>query len=177
MNGCLLQLHSEYKRRTENADMLERHIIEARLKGGAADERVEAHILDEFGESYHQLGLPPGIYRNILKHLHKLLYINNCVIVCLCVFLVKSSFVWCVDNTLLRSHNLIYPQVYRPVRVPLAKAPHGKTTPECDLQTIELKGNCKKMNGSKDADSKKDFFVFLNLLNQNNHNIFVRKCS
>ncbi|XP_062841946.1 deleted in lung and esophageal cancer protein 1 isoform X2 [Trichomycterus rosablanca] len=104
----LQQVHSEYKRRIENANMLERHIIQARMKASAADERAQAHILEEFGESYHQLGLPP----------------------------VKSAFMWCVDNGLLRSHNLICPQVYRPEQIPLTKAPQGKSMPGFAQPTV-----------------------------------------
>ncbi|KAI4901416.1 hypothetical protein NFI96_018546 [Prochilodus magdalenae] len=55
-----LQVHSEYSRRIKDADMLEKHIIQARLQASAREKRAQAEILDEVGEAYHQLGLPPG---------------------------------------------------------------------------------------------------------------------
>uniref|UniRef100_A0A671SG08 DLEC1 cilia and flagella associated protein n=1 Tax=Sinocyclocheilus anshuiensis TaxID=1608454 RepID=A0A671SG08_9TELE len=91
-----LQQHSEYNRRIQNADMLETHIIQARLQA-AAEEHDHCRIMEEVGEAYYQLGLPP----------------------------VKSAFKWCVDSELLRSNNLICPLDYTTVHTPVVKTPKG----------------------------------------------------
>ncbi|XP_066498604.1 deleted in lung and esophageal cancer protein 1 isoform X3 [Hoplias malabaricus] len=95
----LNQVRLEYSKRMKDAEMLEKHIIQARLQASATEERAQANILEEVGEAYHQLGLPP----------------------------VKSTFMWCVDNQLLKSNNLICPLDYRTEQVPLIKAPKGKS--------------------------------------------------
>ncbi|XP_017573141.2 deleted in lung and esophageal cancer protein 1 isoform X1 [Pygocentrus nattereri] len=113
----LQQVHLEYSRRMRDADMLEKHIIQARLQASATEERAQAEILDEVGEAYHQLGLPP----------------------------VKSTFIWCLDNELLKSNNLICPQDYRTEQVPLIKAPRGKSTPGFAQPTVSYsKRVCKE---------------------------------
>ncbi|RXN09899.1 deleted in lung and esophageal cancer 1-like protein [Labeo rohita] len=56
----LQQAHSEYNRRIQNADVLETHIIQARLQAAAKEEHDHNRIMDEVGQAYHQLGLPPG---------------------------------------------------------------------------------------------------------------------
>ncbi|XP_026793913.3 deleted in lung and esophageal cancer protein 1 isoform X1 [Pangasianodon hypophthalmus] len=96
---ALQQVHLEYNRRIQDADMLEKHIIQARLKARDTEEHVQSQLMEEVGESYHQLGLPP----------------------------VRSTFMWCVDNRLLKSHNLICPQDYIIEQVPFVKAPQGKS--------------------------------------------------
>lgn len=53
-------MHSEYNRRIQNADMLETHIIQARLQAAAKEELDHNRIMEEVGEAYRQLGLPPG---------------------------------------------------------------------------------------------------------------------
>ncbi len=53
-------MHSEYNRRIQNADMLETHIIQARLQAAAKEEHDHNRIMEEVGEAYRQLGLPPG---------------------------------------------------------------------------------------------------------------------
>jgi len=40
--------------------MLETHIIQARLQAAAKEEHNHNKIMEEVGETYHQLGLPPG---------------------------------------------------------------------------------------------------------------------
>uniref|UniRef100_A0A673MAK0 DLEC1 cilia and flagella associated protein n=1 Tax=Sinocyclocheilus rhinocerous TaxID=307959 RepID=A0A673MAK0_9TELE len=92
-----LQQHSEYNRRIQNADMLETHIIQARLQAAAKEEHDHSRIIEEVGEAYYQLGLPP----------------------------VKSAFKWCVDSELLRSNNLICPLDYTTVHTPVVKTPKG----------------------------------------------------
>ncbi|ROK23379.1 Deleted in lung and esophageal cancer protein 1 [Anabarilius grahami] len=57
---ALQQVHSEYNRRIQNADMLESHIIQGRLQAAAKEEHDHNKIMEEVGEAYHQLGLPPG---------------------------------------------------------------------------------------------------------------------
>ncbi|XP_056306524.1 deleted in lung and esophageal cancer protein 1 [Danio aesculapii] len=97
----LQQVHSEYNRRIQNADMLETHIIQARLQAAAKEEHDRNKILEEVGEAYQQLGLPP----------------------------VKSAFKWCVDSGLLRSNNLICPLDYTTVHTPVVKSPKARSTP------------------------------------------------
>ncbi|XP_051737688.1 deleted in lung and esophageal cancer protein 1 isoform X2 [Ctenopharyngodon idella] len=104
----LQQVHSEYNRRIQNADMLETHIIQGRLQAAAKEEHDHNKIMEEVGEAYHQLGLPP----------------------------VKSAFKWCVDSELLRSNNLICPLDYTTVHTPIVKIPKGKFTPGFAQPTI-----------------------------------------
>ncbi|XP_073686554.1 deleted in lung and esophageal cancer protein 1 [Garra rufa] len=104
----LQQVHSEYNRRIQNADMLETHIIQARLQAAAKEEHDHNRIMEEVGEAYRQLGLPP----------------------------VKSAFKWCVDSELLRSNNLICPLDYTTVHTPVVKSPKGKVTPGFAQPTV-----------------------------------------
>ncbi|XP_026105876.1 deleted in lung and esophageal cancer protein 1-like isoform X2 [Carassius auratus] len=97
----LQQVHSEYNRRIQNADVLETHIIQARAQAAAKEEHDHSRIMEEVGEAYYQLGLPP----------------------------VKSSFKWCVDSELLRSNNLICPLDYTTLHTPVVKTPKGTYTP------------------------------------------------
>lgn len=55
-----MQVNLEYSRRIEDADMLEEHIIQARLKASVTEEHVQSQLMVDVAESYHQLGLPPG---------------------------------------------------------------------------------------------------------------------
>ncbi|XP_053467700.1 deleted in lung and esophageal cancer protein 1 [Ictalurus furcatus] len=105
---ALQQVHLEYNRRIQDADMLEKHIIQARLKASVKEEHVQSQLMEEVGESYHQLGLPP----------------------------VRSTFMWCVDNRLLKSHNLICPQDYITHQVPFVNAPQGKSVPGFAQPTV-----------------------------------------
>ncbi|XP_060755864.1 deleted in lung and esophageal cancer protein 1 [Neoarius graeffei] len=105
---ALQQVNLEYSRRIEDADMLEEHIIQARLKASVTEEHVQSQLMVDVAESYHQLGLPP----------------------------VKSAFTWCVDNRLLKSHNLICPQDYITEQVPFVKAPQGKSVPGFAQPTV-----------------------------------------
>ncbi|XP_036377314.1 deleted in lung and esophageal cancer protein 1 [Megalops cyprinoides] len=104
----LQQIHLEYNRRMNEADMLEKHILKARLQASAKEERVYNNIVEEVGDAYHQLGLPP----------------------------VKSTFKWCVDNSLLKSNNLICPEDYITEEAPLIKPPRGKLTPGFAKTTV-----------------------------------------
>ncbi|KAG5851028.1 hypothetical protein ANANG_G00088660 [Anguilla anguilla] len=104
----LQQARLEYNRRISEADMLEKHILQARLQATAKEELVHNKIVEEVGEVYHQLGLPP----------------------------VKSTFKWCVDNTLLKSNNLICPEDYITEQTPPIKVTRGKSPPGFANPTI-----------------------------------------
>ncbi|XP_075308844.1 deleted in lung and esophageal cancer protein 1 [Odontesthes bonariensis] len=80
----LQQTHSEYEQRIKEADMLESHIIQARAQAAAK----ESQNLDRMMESLEDV---PD-HRGLLT--------------------VKSAFSWCVDEDLLKRHNLISPQDY-----------------------------------------------------------------
>lgn len=43
-----------------DADMLENHIIQARVQATATESQARVRVVEEVGEAYHQLGLPPG---------------------------------------------------------------------------------------------------------------------
>ncbi|XP_051538782.1 deleted in lung and esophageal cancer protein 1-like [Myxocyprinus asiaticus] len=104
----LQQVNSEYNRQIQNADMLETHIIQARLQAAAKEEHDHIKMMEEVGEAYYQLGLPP----------------------------VKSAFKWCVDSELLKSNNLICPLDYTTERTPVIKRPKGKFTPGFAQSTV-----------------------------------------
>nr|XP_015209756.1 PREDICTED: LOW QUALITY PROTEIN: deleted in lung and esophageal cancer protein 1 [Lepisosteus oculatus] len=97
----LQKVHAEYNRRLAEADMLEKHIIQSRARATAAEERALSRTVEEAGDLYYSLGLPP----------------------------VKSTFRWCVDNSLLKQHNLICPEDYITEQRLMTKAPRGKSTP------------------------------------------------
>ncbi|XP_076146708.1 deleted in lung and esophageal cancer protein 1 isoform X1 [Alosa pseudoharengus] len=96
----LQKVHAEYTKRMKDVNMLESHIIQARIQATAIEERTRGQIVEEVGEAYNQLGLPP----------------------------VKSAFMRCVDNRLLKSHNLLCPEDYIIEQPALVKAPQGKAT-------------------------------------------------
>uniref|UniRef100_A0A8B9RPH8 Deleted in lung and esophageal cancer protein 1 Ig-like domain-containing protein n=1 Tax=Astyanax mexicanus TaxID=7994 RepID=A0A8B9RPH8_ASTMX len=105
----LQQVHLEYSRRMRDAEMLEKHISQARRQASDKEEQAQASILEEVGEAYHQLSLP----------------------------LVKPAFLWCVDNDLLKRNHLICPQDCITEQVPLIKAPKGKpSTPGFAQPTV-----------------------------------------
>ncbi|XP_062335007.1 deleted in lung and esophageal cancer protein 1 isoform X2 [Osmerus eperlanus] len=96
----LQQVHSEHRKRMRDADMLENHIIQARVQATATESQVHDTVVEEMGVAYHHLGLPA----------------------------VKSTFMWCVNNGVLASNNLICPQDYIVEQAPLGKAPRAKST-------------------------------------------------
>ncbi|XP_030622999.1 deleted in lung and esophageal cancer protein 1 [Chanos chanos] len=114
---ALKQVHSEYGRRMRDADMLENHIIQARLQAAATEDHARSRLLEEVGETYHHLALPP----------------------------VTSAFLWCVDNRLLKRHNLICPQDYMTETVPHVNTPKGKTTPGFAQPTVSYNKHVCKM--------------------------------
>ncbi|XP_071270154.1 deleted in lung and esophageal cancer protein 1 [Salvelinus alpinus] len=97
----LQQVHSEYSRRMRDADMLENHIIQARVQATATESSAHTKVVEEVGEAYQQLGLPP----------------------------VRWTFMWCIDNGLLKSNNLICPEDYITGLTPLIKAPRAMPPP------------------------------------------------
>ncbi|TFK04449.1 gamma-tubulin complex component 2 [Platysternon megacephalum] len=107
----LQKIHTEYNHRLTEVDMVEKHIIQARARATAAEERALNMLKVDVGEDFHNIGLPP----------------------------VKSSFRWCVDNDLLKKHNLICPEDYITDRIPITKAPKGKKEPDYIKETFSFK--------------------------------------
>ncbi|KAJ3611637.1 hypothetical protein NHX12_021652 [Muraenolepis orangiensis] len=117
----LEQIHSKNAECTKQADMLEKHITQARVRVAATEAQTRARLLEEMGEAYDQLGLPPA----------------------------RSTFQWCVDSDLLKRNNLIGPQDYRPdsraeresyaARSAARDQTGGKPRDgsECSLQTLD----------------------------------------
>ncbi|XP_077158787.1 deleted in lung and esophageal cancer protein 1 isoform X2 [Paroedura picta] len=97
----LQKVHVEYKDRLTEAEMLERHIIQARARATAEEERVLNRYKADVPEAYQDIGLPP----------------------------VKSSFRWFVDDELLKKHNLICPGDYITDPVPITHAPKEVSEP------------------------------------------------
>ncbi|XP_054847469.1 deleted in lung and esophageal cancer protein 1 [Eublepharis macularius] len=97
----LQKVHTEYKDRMMEAEMLERHIIQARARATAEEERVLALNKMSVPEAYQNIGLPP----------------------------VQSSFERCVDDELLKKHNLIGPGDYITDPIPITQAPKDKSEP------------------------------------------------
>ena len=61
MRFCFLpKVHSEHRKRMRDADMLENHIIQARVQATATESQVHDTVVEEMGVSYHHLGLPAG---------------------------------------------------------------------------------------------------------------------
>ncbi|KAM4705192.1 deleted in lung and esophageal cancer protein 1 [Rhinophrynus dorsalis] len=106
----LQQIRTEYDRRTAEADMVERHIIQARARATAQEERILNGLKNETGELPPNLGLPP----------------------------VESQFRWCVDNDVLRKHKLICPEDYITDEQPITKAPKGKSEPSFFKETFSF---------------------------------------
>ncbi|XP_045066363.1 deleted in lung and esophageal cancer protein 1 isoform X2 [Coregonus clupeaformis] len=104
----LQQVHSEYSRRMRDADMLENHIIQARVQATATESRAHTKVVEEVGEAYQQLGLPP----------------------------VRWTFMWCVDNGLLKRNNLICPEDYITGLTPPLKAPRAMSPPGFAKPTV-----------------------------------------
>nr|DBA25051.1 TPA: hypothetical protein GDO54_012624 [Pyxicephalus adspersus] len=106
----LQQIHAEYDRRMAEYDMVERHIIQARARATAEEERMLNCLKNEADNMYQNLGLPP----------------------------VESCFRWCVDNDLLRKHNLIAPEDYITDVHPHSKAPKGFPEPSYSKETYSF---------------------------------------
>lgn len=88
----LQKVHTEWRRRMDEAAMLERHIMQAQARSMSADER-ELNKASMSCDNYSQLGLPP----------------------------VRAHFRSCIDSKLLQQYNLLTPSDYivqEPLPVP-----------------------------------------------------------
>uniref|UniRef100_A0A3Q3MZ39 DLEC1 cilia and flagella associated protein n=1 Tax=Labrus bergylta TaxID=56723 RepID=A0A3Q3MZ39_9LABR len=96
----LQQAHTEYSLYIKEADTLESHIIEARVRAAAAESQACERMKEEMGELNDHQSL-----------------------------LTESAFSWCVDNDLLKMNNLISPKDYLTKEKPHVKAPSTKSDP------------------------------------------------
>nr|XP_028605453.1 deleted in lung and esophageal cancer protein 1 isoform X1 [Podarcis muralis] len=97
----LQKVHKEYNGRLTEADMLERHIIQARARAAAEEERIVNLCQMEVPENYSHIKMPP----------------------------VRSTFRWCVDSKLLKDHNLICPEDYIMDPEIISRAPKDSSEP------------------------------------------------
>ncbi|OCT75446.1 deleted in lung and esophageal cancer protein 1 [Xenopus laevis] len=110
----LQQIRSEYEQRLAEADMVEKHIIQARAQATAQEERVLSALKHEVGAT--SLGLPP----------------------------VDSHFRWCVDNEVLRKLKLICPDDYITDPQPITKAPRDSSVPSFCKETYSFNQHISK---------------------------------
>ncbi|XP_073437582.1 deleted in lung and esophageal cancer protein 1 isoform X2 [Dendrobates tinctorius] len=103
-------LRTEYDSRMAECDKVERHIIQARARATAEEERMLNSLRNEAGDSFQILGLPP----------------------------VESYFRWCIDNDLLKKHNLICPDNYITDTQAITKAPRGLSEPSLYKETFSF---------------------------------------
>lgn len=95
----MLKAHEEHKKRLQECDMLEKHIIQARARATSADERALSQAANNTSTAkYLQLGLPH----------------------------VSSNFRWCLDEETLKKHDLIVPSDFYPKSKPLVDGPKGE---------------------------------------------------
>ncbi|XP_007943944.1 deleted in lung and esophageal cancer protein 1 [Orycteropus afer afer] len=104
----LQQIRELYKQRLDEVEMLERHIIQARARAMAEEERTMHEAEAQTLEAVSVIKLPP----------------------------VKSIFRWCVDSELLQKHHLICPEDYYSDTVPFCSAPKGNFLPGCQRLTF-----------------------------------------
>ncbi|XP_034257522.1 deleted in lung and esophageal cancer protein 1 isoform X2 [Pantherophis guttatus] len=97
----LRKLREEYNHRQMEAQMLEKHIIQARARAMAEEERILSLYQLEIPETYRRAAMPS----------------------------VKSTFRWCVDGALLKKHHLICPDDYITDPVLLTHAPKDFSEP------------------------------------------------
>ncbi|XP_078286073.1 deleted in lung and esophageal cancer protein 1 isoform X7 [Rhinoraja longicauda] len=109
----LQEIHEEYDRRVAEADTIEKHIIQARARAAAAEEKALNKSRETSGGGLDTLGLPS----------------------------VKSVFMCCIDNELLKKHNLIVPEDYLTEKPPITKAsePAAKPMTHCPEPTMSYK--------------------------------------
>ncbi|XP_077347356.1 deleted in lung and esophageal cancer protein 1 [Lithobates pipiens] len=112
----LQQVRAEYDRRMEECNIVERHIIQARARAAAEEERMLHCLKSEAEDTYQTLGLPP----------------------------VESYFRWCVDNNLLKKHKLISPEDYITDVLPNSKAPKGFSNPSFYKETVSFHQHVSK---------------------------------
>ncbi|GAB0185022.1 deleted in lung and esophageal cancer protein 1 [Grus japonensis] len=116
----LQKLLNEYKCRLTEADIVEENIIQAQDQAKAEEERAVNMLKADAGEDFHKMGLPP----------------------------VASSFRWIVDNELLRKNHLTCPDDYITDKLPVTRAPKGKSEPGYIKETFSFKQNVS--SGSRD---------------------------
>lgn len=90
--GFITQIRADYNKSIKEADMLENHIIQAKIRAEAAEKEAYERIKEETGNTSDDRGQ--------------------------FAFLVKSAFSWCVDSSLLKEHNLVSPADYLPAETP-----------------------------------------------------------
>ncbi|XP_009941410.2 deleted in lung and esophageal cancer protein 1 [Opisthocomus hoazin] len=116
----LQKLLAEYKHRLTEADVVEENIIQAQDRAKAEEERALNELKADVGEDFHKLELPP----------------------------VASSFRWIVDNELLRKNHLTCPDDYITDKLPVTRAPKGKSGPGYLKETFSFKQHVS--SGSRD---------------------------
>ncbi|XP_054672040.1 deleted in lung and esophageal cancer protein 1 isoform X1 [Grus americana] len=116
----LQKLLDEYKCRLTEADIVEENIIQAQDQAKAEEERAVNMLKADAGEDFHKMGLPP----------------------------VASSFRWIVDNELLRKNHLTCPDDYITDKLPVTRAPKGKSEPGYIKETFSFKQHVS--SGSRD---------------------------
>ncbi|XP_013928134.1 PREDICTED: deleted in lung and esophageal cancer protein 1 [Thamnophis sirtalis] len=123
----LRKLREEYNHRQKEAEMLEKHIIQARARATAEEERLLSVFQLEVPEAYRRAAMPS----------------------------VKSTFRWCVDGALLKKHHLICPEDYITDPALVSHAPKDFSEPgylketDCkhhappDSEALQLKENSR----------------------------------
>uniref|UniRef100_A0A8C6Z7S2 DLEC1 cilia and flagella associated protein n=1 Tax=Nothoprocta perdicaria TaxID=30464 RepID=A0A8C6Z7S2_NOTPE len=107
----LQKLVAEYNCRLTEADTVEENIIQAQERAIAEEERALNVLKAGAGEAFHKIGLPP----------------------------VASPFRWIVNNKLLRKHHFTCPEDYITDRLPITRAPKGKSEPGYIKETFSFK--------------------------------------
>uniref|UniRef100_A0ABM5GMR3 Deleted in lung and esophageal cancer protein 1 isoform X2 n=1 Tax=Pogona vitticeps TaxID=103695 RepID=A0ABM5GMR3_9SAUR len=122
----LQKVRAEYNARLAEADMLEKHIIQARARATAEEERMLNQYKAEVPEDYRHVALPP----------------------------VKSTFRWCVDDELLQKHNLISPEDYIMDPALITRAPKEVSAPGYLKEILSFKHHISdNSNSSKFKES------------------------
>uniref|UniRef100_A0A663EY65 DLEC1 cilia and flagella associated protein n=1 Tax=Aquila chrysaetos chrysaetos TaxID=223781 RepID=A0A663EY65_AQUCH len=116
----LQKLLAEYKCRLTEADIVEENIIQAQDRAKAEEERALNVLKADAGKDFNKMGLPP----------------------------VASSFRWIVDNELLRKNHLTCPDDYITDKLPVTRAPKGKSEPGYIKETFSFKQHVS--SGSRD---------------------------
>ncbi|XP_078087239.1 deleted in lung and esophageal cancer protein 1 [Mustelus asterias] len=107
----LQEIHTESDKRTTEADTVEKHIIQARARATAAEEKAvnrEKGYGSDQSQDHKSLGMPS----------------------------VKSTFRDCIDNELLKKHNLIVPEDYITKKPVNTKAPLPAGKPQVYLPEL-----------------------------------------
>ncbi|XP_067871820.1 deleted in lung and esophageal cancer protein 1 isoform X2 [Heterodontus francisci] len=158
----LQEIHTEYDRRIAEADTVEKHIIQARARATAAEEK--ALNREKEGRNgyqsldYQSLGLPS----------------------------VKSTFRDCIDSELLKKHNLIVPEDYITEKPVSSKAPLATGKPQIYIPKLTTSfkkriSNSPVDNGYTDMNALKppgislEFNSSLTLLSASDESISLTK--